>query len=110
MIEVDGSGHADILIVGWGSTKGAITSTAERLRADGLEIDTAHLTHLHPFASNLGEVLANRTHVFVPELNKGQLVKLLRAEFLVDAKAIGKVQGTPFTAGELVDAIREGLK
>ncbi|MGB5759095.1 MAG: 2-oxoacid:acceptor oxidoreductase subunit alpha [Acidimicrobiales bacterium] len=110
LIEVDGSGHADILIVGWGSTKGAITSTAERLRADGLEIDTAHLTHLHPFASNLGEVLANRTHVFVPELNKGQLVKLLRAEFLVDAKAIGKVQGTPFTAGELVDAIREGLK
>ena len=110
LVEVDGSGDADILIVGWGSTKGAITSTAERLRADGLEVDTVHLTHLHPFASNLGEVLANRTHVFVPELNKGQLVKLLRAEFLVDAKPINKVQGTPFTAGELVDAIREGLK
>ncbi len=110
LIEVDGSGDADVLLVGWGSTRGAITSAADRLRADGISVDTAHLTHLHPFASNLGEVLSNRKNVFVPELNKGQLVKLLRAEFLVDAKPINKVEGTPFTAGELVDAIREGLK
>ncbi len=110
LVEVDGPGDADVLLVGWGSTRGAITSSAERLRADGMAIDTVHLTHLHPFSSNLGEVLSNRTQVFVPELNKGQLVKLLRAEFLVDAKPINKVQGTPFTAAELVDAIREGLK
>ncbi|MGI9596677.1 MAG: 2-oxoacid:acceptor oxidoreductase subunit alpha, partial [Acidimicrobiales bacterium] len=110
LIDVEGPGDADVLLVGWGSTRGAITSAADRLRADGLQIDTAHLTHLHPFASNLGEILSNRKHVFVPELNKGQLVKLLRAEFLVDAKPINKVEGTPFTAGELVDAIREGLK
>ncbi len=106
----EGTGDADVLLVGWGSTKGAITSAAQRLRADGVAVDTAHLTHLHPFAPNLGEVLANRKAVFVPELNKGQLVKLLRAEFLVDAKPINKVEGTPFTAGELVEAIREGLK
>ncbi len=109
LIEVEGPGDAEVLIVSWGSTRGAITSAADRLRADGLVVDTANLTHLHPFASNLGEILANRTHVFVPELNKGQLVRLLRAEFLVDAKPINKVQGTPFTAGELVDAIRTGL-
>jgi 2-oxoglutarate ferredoxin oxidoreductase subunit alpha len=73
-------------------------------------VDVAHLTHLHPFPGNLGDVLANRSAVFVPELNKGQLVKLLRAEFLVDAMPINKVMGTPFTAGELVDEIRTGLK
>lgn len=109
-VEVDGPGTAEVLLIGWGSTKGAIKSTAERLRADGMEVDIAHLTHLHPFPGNLGEVLANRSAVFVPELNKGQLVKLLRAEFLVDAIPINKVMGTPFTAGELVDEIRHGLK
>jgi 2-oxoglutarate ferredoxin oxidoreductase subunit alpha len=109
-VAVDGPGDAEVLLVGWGSTRGAITSAADRLRKDGVAVDTAHLTHLHPFASNLGQVLSNRSHVFVPELNKGQLVKLLRAEFLVDAKPINKVEGTPFTAGELVDAIREGMK
>ena len=109
-IEIDGPGDADVLLVGWGSTKGAITSAADRLRADGTPVDTVHLTHLHPFASNLGEILAGRKNVFVPELNKGQLVKLIRAEFLVDAMPINKVEGTPFTAGELVEAIREGLK
>ncbi|MEM7323522.1 MAG: 2-oxoacid:acceptor oxidoreductase subunit alpha [Actinomycetota bacterium] len=109
-VGVDGPGDADVLLVGWGSTKGAIKSTAERLRADGMSVDVAHLTHLHPFPANLGEVLSDRTAVFVPELNKGQLVKLLRAEYLVDAIPINKVMGTPFTAGELVDEIRNGLK
>jgi 2-oxoglutarate ferredoxin oxidoreductase subunit alpha len=109
LVEVDGDGDADILVVGWGSTSGAITSAAERLRAEGTPCHTAHLTHLHPFASNLGEVLSGYRHVFVPELNKGQLVRLLRAEFLVDAVPINKVKGLPFTAGELVNAIREGI-
>ena len=108
-VTVDGDGAADILIVGWGSTRGAITAASERLRSEGTPVDTAHLTHLHPFAPNLGEVLAGYRHVFVPELNKGQLVKLLRAEFLVDAKSITKVMGVPYTTAELVDAIREGI-
>jgi 2-oxoglutarate ferredoxin oxidoreductase subunit alpha len=109
LVEVDGAGDADILLVGWGSTCGSITAATERLREDGVSVDRAHLTHLHPFPRNLGEVLANRKHIFVPELNKGQLVKLLRAEYLVDARAINKVMGTPFTAGEVVDAVRDGL-
>ena len=109
LIEVDGPGDAEILLVGWGSTKGSITAAVERMRADGASVDQIHLTHLHPFARNLGEVLADRKHVFVPEMNKGQLVKMLRAEFLVDAHPINKVMGTPFTAGEIVDAINERL-
>jgi 2-oxoglutarate ferredoxin oxidoreductase subunit alpha len=109
LVEVDGDGEADVLIVGWGSTAGAITSAAERLRAEGTRVHTAHLTHLHPFAPNLGEILARYAKVFVPELNKGQLVRLLRAEFLIDARPINKVMGVPFTVAELVDAIREGI-
>ncbi|MEM9613371.1 MAG: 2-oxoacid:acceptor oxidoreductase subunit alpha [Actinomycetota bacterium] len=107
--EVEGEGDAEVLIVGWGSTRGAITSAAERLNTAGTPTHTLHLTHLHPFAANLGEVLGSYEHVFVPELNKGQLVRLLRAEYLVDAKGINKVKGTPFTASELVDAITEGI-
>jgi 2-oxoglutarate ferredoxin oxidoreductase subunit alpha len=108
-VEVQGGGEADVLIIGWGSTAGAITSAAERLRNQGLGVHTACLTHLNPFPTNLGEVLGRYSKVFVPELNMGQLVKLIRAEYLVDAKGINKVKGTPFTAGELVDAVLEGI-
>jgi 2-oxoglutarate ferredoxin oxidoreductase subunit alpha len=106
---VEGPGDAPILIVGWGSTRGAITSAVERLRNDGMQVDHVHLTHLHPFPTNLVDVVANREHVFVPELNRGQLVRILRAEFLVDAKSISKVRGLPFTGAELIEAIREGI-
>jgi len=108
-VELDGPGDAPILIVGWGSTRGSITSAIERLRNDGVQVDHAHLMHLHPFPANLGQVLAGRQHVFVPELNRGQLVKVLRAEYLVDAKPINKVMGVPFTGAELIEAIREGI-
>ncbi|MDH4076592.1 MAG: 2-oxoacid:acceptor oxidoreductase subunit alpha [Acidimicrobiia bacterium] len=108
-VVVRGEGQADILLVGWGSTEGAITSAAEGLRADGLGVHTVHLTHLNPFPANLGDVLRSYSKVFVPEMNNGQLVRLLRAEYLVDAKAVCKVQGTPFTAAELMQAVREGI-
>lgn len=104
-VTVDGSGTAPVLILGWGSTRGAITSAAERLRNSGMDVDHANLTHLNPFPSNLGEVLADREYIFVPELNRGQLVKLIRAEYLVDATPINKVMGVPFTAGELAEQI-----
>ncbi len=108
-VEVDGQGEAPVLVVGWGSTRGSITAAVERLRQDGVDIDHAHLSHLNPFPANLGEVLAGRKHVFVPELNLGQLSRLLRAEYLVDAKTISKVTGLPFTGGELETALREGM-
>ena len=106
-LEVMGDDDADILIVGWGSTWGAITSAVGRLRSGGTEVASVHLRHLYPFAANLGELLQRFDHVVVPEMNLGQLTKLLRAEFLVDAKTISKVSGQPFTAAELVTKIQE---
>ncbi len=110
LVEVDGSGSADVLLVGWGSTMGSITSAVQRLRTDGISVDQIHLTHVHPFPSNLGDVLQNYERILVPELNRGQLVKLLRAEFLVDATPLSKVQGLPFTGDEIVAATKALLE
>jgi len=98
---VTGDTDAKTLVIGWGSTWGAITGAVRRLSDSGTKVAHAHLTHLNPFPADLGEVLARYDKVLVPELNMGQLVKLLRAEFLVDAKSISKVMGQPFTAAEL---------
>ncbi|MCC5952373.1 MAG: 2-oxoacid:acceptor oxidoreductase subunit alpha [Acidimicrobiia bacterium] len=100
---------AEVLIVGWGSTWGAINGAADRVRARGRRVAQLQVTHLNPFPANLGEVLARYPKVVVPELNLGQLSKLLRAEFLVDARSVTKVRGAPFTAGELEQAILEVL-
>jgi 2-oxoglutarate ferredoxin oxidoreductase subunit alpha len=96
---------AELLVVGWGSTWGAIDGAANRCRARGRKVAHTHLTHLNPFPANLGDVLRRYPRVVVPELNLGQLSRLLRAEYLVDARAITKVQGVPFTAGELEAAL-----
>ncbi|HEV3212939.1 MAG TPA: 2-oxoacid:acceptor oxidoreductase subunit alpha [Acidimicrobiales bacterium] len=105
----DPSGTAGTLVVGWGSTDGAIDAAVSRLRATGLDVARVQLVHLHPFAANLAAVLARYDRVLVPELNLGQLARLLRAEFLVDATPISKVQGLPFRASELEAAIRAEL-
>ncbi|HJP16443.1 MAG TPA: 2-oxoacid:acceptor oxidoreductase subunit alpha, partial [Acidimicrobiales bacterium] len=104
-VEVVGDPDAEVLVVGWGSTWGSITSALGRLRSSGHKVAHIHLTHLNPFPKNLGEVLENRKHVLVPEMNLGQLSLMLRAEYLVDAKPISKVAGQPFTAGELEQII-----
>lgn len=101
LTSVVGDADADTVILGWGSTWGAITGAMRRLHASGTKVAHIHLTHIHPFPKDLGEVLARFDNVIVPELNMGQLVKLIRAEFLVDAKPINKVMGQPFTAGEM---------
>ncbi|MEO6988701.1 MAG: 2-oxoacid:acceptor oxidoreductase subunit alpha [Aquihabitans sp.] len=92
---------AELLVVGWGSTWGAIDGAVNRCQAMGHKVAHVHLTHLNPFPSNLGEVLARYPKVVVPELNLGQLSKMVRAEYLVDARSVSKVQGLPFTASEL---------
>ena len=101
LTNVVGDADADTIVLGWGSTWGAITGAMRRIRNNGGKLAHAHLTHIHPFPKDLGEVLARYDNVIIPELNMGQLVKLIRAEFLVDAKPINKVMGQPFTAGEL---------
>ena len=105
----DPDGDGEILVVGWGSTWGAINAAAAVLRTRGRKIATAHLTHLNPFPSDLGEILARYPRVLVPEMNLGQLSRLLRAEYLVDARSFCKVQGLPFTAAELEAAINAEL-
>jgi 2-oxoglutarate ferredoxin oxidoreductase subunit alpha len=109
-IEVAGDPDAEILVVGWGSTWGSITSAMGRVRSNGHKVAHAHLSHLNPFPKNLGEVLEGRTHILVPEMNLGQLSLMLRAEYLVDAKSISKVAGQPFTAGELEQTILEYIE
>ena len=107
---VEGDEDADVLLVGWGSTWGAITSAAKQVRDQGHKIAHAHLIHISPFPSDLGDVLSRYKTVICPEMNMGQLSKLLRAEFLIDVKSVNKVQGQPFTTSELVDVIIEELK
>jgi 2-oxoglutarate/2-oxoacid ferredoxin oxidoreductase subunit alpha len=104
-LAVDDPDGADTLVLGWGSTYGAIGAAARRVRATGRTVATAHLRHLNPFPRNTGEVVRAYEKVLVPEMNLGQLRMLVRSEFLVDAAGYNKVRGRPFRAAELADAI-----
>jgi 2-oxoglutarate/2-oxoacid ferredoxin oxidoreductase subunit alpha len=101
----DGRGGAPLLALGWGSTYGAIQAAVRRVRARGIKVAHAHLVHLNPFPGDLGEVLRAYPKVLVPEANLGQLSRLVRAEFLVDAKSLTKVQGVVFRAAEIEQAM-----
>ena len=109
LIEVSGAPEGKVLVLGWGSTHGAITTAAEQLRAKGVSVSSAHLRYLNPFPRNLGEVLSRFETVIVPELNLGQLALLVRARFLVDAISFSKVKGLPFKVSEIVRKINEYL-
>ena len=109
LVEVDDPSSASLLVLGWGSTWGVAQQAVRQARARGLSVAHAHLVHVNPFPTNLGEVLARYQHCLIPEMNMGQLARLVRAEFLVDAKTISKVQGLPFRASEIEDAIVETL-
>jgi len=104
-LEVDDPSGADLLVLGWGSTYGAIAAGVRRVRANGGNVAMAHFRHLNPFPRNTGEVLRRYERVLVPEMNLGQLRMLLRAEFLVDAVGFNKVRGRPFRAAEIEEAI-----
>lgn len=106
-VEVDDPGGADLLVLGWGSTWGVAQQAVRQARANGRRVAHAHLVHLNPFPANLGEVLRAYPKVLVPEMNLGQLSRLVRAEYLVDAKSVTKVQGLPFRAAEIEAAIEE---
>jgi len=105
LLEVDDPDGARTLVLGWGSTYGPIGAAVKRVRRDGHRIAQAHLHYLNPFPSNTGEILRRYEKVLVPEMNLGQLLKLVRAEFLVDAVGFNRVRGLPFKASELAEAI-----
>jgi 2-oxoglutarate ferredoxin oxidoreductase subunit alpha len=106
--EVHGPDRGRLLVVGWGGTHGAITEAVDAARADGLDVSSLHLRHLNPFPSNLGDVLRCFERVLVAELNGGQLWRLLRAEYLVPAESLTKIEGQPFRIEEIrarIDAL-----
>ncbi len=103
--DVDAQDGAEVLVIGWGSTYGAIAAGVERIRARGHKVDQAHLVHLNPFPADLGEVVGRYRRVLVPEVNTGQLSRLLRAEYLVDAISFTQVEGIPFRAAAMEAAI-----
>jgi 2-oxoglutarate ferredoxin oxidoreductase subunit alpha len=106
LLEVDDpDGDAELLMLGWGSTYGSIAAGIRRIRARGLKVAQVHLRHLNPFPSNLGEIVKAYDKILIPEMNLGQLRKLIRAEFLVDAQGLNKMTGQPFLAGEIERAI-----
>lgn len=98
-----------LLVIGWGSTYGSIKTACEALQNAGEEIAHIHLRYIRPFPSNLGDIIRNYDKVLIPELNNGQLIKLIRDQFLVDAKGLNKIMGVPFTKSELVEAMKSML-
>lgn len=95
-----------VLVLGWGSTYGAIKTAVTELRQEGFAVSHAHLRYLRPFPKNLGTILRNFEKVLVPEINNGQLIKIIRDQFLVDAKAYNKIMGVPITKSELVAEVK----
>ena len=105
-LEVDDpDGDAKVLVLGWGGTYGPIAAGVKRVRRGGRSVAQAHLRHLNPFPRNTGEVLRRYDKVLLPEMNLGQLLKLVRAEFLVDAVGYNRVRGVPLRAAEVAEAI-----
>lgn len=108
-LNVLGASSGKVLVVGWGGTHGSILSAVENLQAQGKSVSFAHLRYIAPFQKELGPLLKQFDHVLVPELNTGQLVKVLRSTFMVNAIPFNKVQGRPFLVSEIQQRIEELL-
>ncbi|HEX5449171.1 MAG TPA: 2-oxoacid:acceptor oxidoreductase subunit alpha [Gaiellaceae bacterium] len=108
-LEVDHDEGADVLVLSWGGTFGPVHAGVRSVRANGGKVAHAHLRWLNPFPANTGDVLRSYDRVLIPEMNLGQLLKLIRAEYLVDAVGYNRVTGKPFKAGEIADAIEAVL-
>jgi 2-oxoglutarate/2-oxoacid ferredoxin oxidoreductase subunit alpha len=106
-VEVNGDASGELLVLGWGSTYGVITTAVQRARAQGKKVSAAHLRHLNPLPANLGDVMQRFDKVLMPEINLGQMRMLLRARYLVDVIGLNKVTGRPFTIAEIEKKIAE---
>ena len=104
-----GADKGKVLVLGWGSTFGSIKSAVHELLSEGHAVSHAHIRYMRPFPKNLGEIIKNFDTVLIPEINNGQLIKIIRDVYLVDAKPYNKIKGTPITKGELVAEIRKYL-
>jgi len=93
------------LVLGWGSTYGTIKSAVTELQAAGHAVSHAHIKYMRPFPKNLGSIIAGFDKVLIPEINNGQLIKIIRDQYLVDAKGYNKVMGVPITKGEIIETV-----
>jgi 2-oxoglutarate ferredoxin oxidoreductase subunit alpha len=105
----NGPEKGNLLILGWGSTYGAIKSAVKELLHEGYEVAHAHLRYVRPFPKNLGDIIKNYDRVLIPEINNGQLIKIIRDKYFVDAKGYNKIMGVPITKGELIEVVRKML-
>jgi 2-oxoglutarate ferredoxin oxidoreductase subunit alpha len=108
--EVFGDRAGDLLVLGWGGTYGAIRAAVVTMRERGHRIGHVHLRHLNPFPNDLGDIVRGYDRVLVPEMNLGQLVRMVRDRYLVDARSYPKIQGQPFKESEIVEAIKAQLE
>ena len=104
-----GPSTGKVLVLGWGSTYGAIKSACTELQAQGKSVAHAHLRYIRPFPKNLGDILKSYDTVLVPEINNGQLIRIIRDVYFVDAKGYNKIKGVPITKGELIEEIGKYL-
>jgi 2-oxoglutarate ferredoxin oxidoreductase subunit alpha len=106
---INGPATGDLLVVGWGGTYGSITAAVERAQTEGKSVAQIHLRHLNPLPPDLGHILREYRKILVPEINSGQLVRVLRAEYLVDAVGFNRVRGLPLASEEISEAINQLL-
>ena len=99
-----------LLVLGWGSTYGSIKTAVAELQKEGLSVSHAHLRYIRPFPKNLGHIIENFDQVLIPELNNGQLIKIIRDQFFVDAIGYNKIMGIPFTRSELIQKMRDMIE
>ena len=106
----NGNKNSKLVVLGWGSTYGAIKTAVKELIGEGYDVAHVHLRYINPFPKNLGELLHAYSQVLIPEMNSGQLLQLIRAEYLIPATGFSKVQGLPFTTAEIKQKVIEMLK
>ncbi len=95
-----------MLVLGWGSTYGAIKGAVTELIREGLQVSHAHITYINPFPKNLGQLMSGFEKILIPEINNGQLIKLIREKYLIDAVPYNKIKGIPITRDELISKVR----
>jgi 2-oxoglutarate ferredoxin oxidoreductase subunit alpha len=108
-IKIFGEDHGDMLILSWGGTYGSCRSAVETLQEEGKKVSHAHIRWISPLPKDLGEIIIGFKNVLVPEINLGQFLRLIRAEYLVDAKGLNLVRGRPISASTIVETVKKTL-
>ena len=108
--KVYGEESGKLLVLGWGGTFGSIRSAVNSAQIEGLDVSHLHLKYINPFPKNLGEILVKYDKVLIPELNMGQLLSIIRAKFLIDAKGYNSIKGKPFSSNKLLQEIKKYIE